>query len=520
MEEQTRLHQALECLLGSGSVEVFEDGRLLPLAGELQFELTEQGGGLRIHLWCRDGNLVRRIQAVREISEQQIVLEVRRFGRRSPGRVEIVSHGELLRPHRMSRARFRARFGQLLEEGFPDERLVQLVMASDLEHSFSGAYARGIQMRGQVAWAVVGVAADEAPATIDEILTGGLLWHHWIQKRGGQKAVAGLRVFLPRGMSQVTVLRLRGLAPGLRVQVYEYDPEQWRAYPVDVQDTGNLRTGLTPLREVQFVLDCARPLVERIRALAPEAIDAVVPPGTREVAIRLHGLEIARWHDGRCLYGFPHRNRELTGHDWERFSAWVRKVAERRNPAARNRNDALYRAQPERWLEALVLRNPAVLEPQLNPAFFYAQVPAVLGSDRGVLDLLGVTRSGRLAVFELKATEHLPLPLQALDYWLKVLLHHRQDDFHRFGYFASVALQQKPPLLYLVAPALHFHSSLDTLLGYFSPEVEVVRVGLHENWRAGLRVVLREGKFPSEAGGKEKKRSSLGKANAASRGVS
>ncbi len=520
MNERVVLNQALELLLSSGTVEVFEDGRLLPATGKLQFELSEHGGQCRIHLWCEDWNLVRSVHGIREISGQQIVLEVRRFGRRVPGRVEFVSRTAPQRPFRMTRARFRARFSQLLEEGFPDERLAHLVMASDLEHSFSGAYARGVQARGQRAWAVIGVAADEDRATIDEILTNGLLWYDWLGKRGGQWAVAGLRVFLPRGMSQVTVLRLRGLAPGLPVQVYEYDAEQWRARPVDVRDTGNLLTGLTPLREVQSLLESASPLVERIRALAPEAIDAVVPPGSREVAIRVRGLEIARWRGGQCFYGFPHRNCELTEYRWNRFSEWVRQVAARRSPETPNRNDPLYRAQAERWLEALVLRNPTALEAQLNPEFFYAQVPAFLGSDRGVLDLLGVTRSGRLAVFELKVTEHLHLPLQALDYWLKVSLHQKQDDFRRFGYFAGIELQEKSPLLYLVAPALRFHSTMEAILRYFSPEVEVVCIGVQENWRAGPRVVLRECKLPPAGGSKEKKRSSLGRANAASRGVS
>jgi hypothetical protein len=43
-------------------------------------------------------------------------------------------------------------------------------------------------------------------------------------------------------------------------------------------------------------------------------------------------------------------------------------------------------------------------------------VPALAGGDRGVLDLLGITRQGRLVVIELKASEDIQMPLQAVDY--------------------------------------------------------------------------------------------------------
>jgi hypothetical protein len=47
-------------------------------------------------------------------------------------------------------------------------------------------------------------------------------------------------------------------------------------------------------------------------------------------------------------------------------------------------------------------------------------VPALSVGDRGLLDLLTLDRNGRLTVIELKADEDLHLPLQALDYWIRV----------------------------------------------------------------------------------------------------
>jgi len=53
-------------------------------------------------------------------------------------------------------------------------------------------------------------------------------------------------------------------------------------------------------------------------------------------------------------------------------------------------------------------------------------------------------------------------------------------------------LQQAPPLVYLVAPALRFHPATDDLLNCLSTEMEIVRVGLAESWRRGLPVVMRQ----------------------------
>ncbi len=93
------------------------------------------------------------------------------------------------------------------------------------------------------------------------------------------------------------------------------------------------------------------------------------------------------------------------------------------------------------------------------------------------------------AVIELKASEHIHLPLQAGDYWLRVRRQLQSGEIARHGYFQGVALQQVPPLVYLVAPALRFHPATHDLLKYLSPELEIARVGLAESQRRGLRLV-------------------------------
>ena len=105
--------------------------------------------------------------------------------------------------------------------------------------------------------------------------------------------------------------------------------------------------------------------------------------------------------------------------------------------------------------------------------------------------LLAVERGGRLAVLELKASEDVHLPLQALDYWMRVKWHLDRGEFGAKGYFPGIELHNQAPRLLLVSPALDFHPSNESVLRYFSPRVPVERVGVGLEWRKELKVMLR-----------------------------
>jgi hypothetical protein len=84
------------------------------------------------------------------------------------------------------------------------------------------------------------------------------------------------------------------------------------------------------------------------------------------------------------------------------------------------------------------------------------------------------------------------LPLQAADYWTRIRGHQAQGDLVRFGYFSGMQLQASPPIVYLVAPTLHFHTTTAAIISYLSAELKIVRVGLAESWRRGLQVTMRQ----------------------------
>jgi hypothetical protein len=175
----------------------------------------------------------------------------------------------------------------------------------------------------------------------------------------------------------------------------------------------------------------------------------------------------------------------------ETVIAMAREVARVRCASAKDHRHPLYTQYPEGWLESQVRANPQVVDASLLRAPIYGQVPIFNGAGEGIIDLLGVDHTGRLAVIELKVTADLQLPFQAIDYWLRVRKHLAVGDFARLGYFPGVTVRMDAPRIVLVAPALEFHSTSEAVLSYLSPEIDIVRVGLAADWRRELRVMFR-----------------------------
>lgn len=492
MNDISHAREALAELANAPSVEVYDGGKRLPFLTGFRLELRERSGKLLLHLWSEEGTLVRRVLRLVERTEESVVLEVARFGQTKPGRLEILrpSRAQAARP---SRQQFRLRLGRLLESQFPDEKVESLTATRDLERSFSGSYVRCITVRNARAWAVMGVSSAEARDTQDGILTYGLLWLDWNRTHPGKQSWAGLRLFVPMGSARATAYRMRALSPAVKVELYEVDEVNWRATQVDPADAGNLDTRLTAHKDSQRAMDAAQGAIRSVRELAPEAIDAIVPPGTSDVAVRFHGLEFARWRHGRLEFGLEEeKHQTLASGNWKALERLVKRLRRWRAADSEDNKHTLYRAQPERWLESMVLREPARLDARLDHNHLYSQVPAFSASDRGVLDLLGIRLDGRLVVIELKASEDIHLALQAADYWLRVRTHQQRGEFQPHGYFAGAQWQEKPPELWLVAPGFRFHPATEVILRYLSPEIEVTRVGLNENWRAGIQVIYRQ----------------------------
>ena len=139
----------------------------------------------------------------------------------------------------------------------------------------------------------------------------------------------------------------------------------------------------------------------------------------------------------------------------------------------------LFRLQPESWLQSTLAGDLSRIDDCLGGHVIYHQVPAFAGADRAMLDLLTVTRGGRLAILELKADEDLHFPLQGLDYWIRVQWLQQQrnssgaGELEQNGYFPGIPLLAHSPLMYYVVPALRVHPSMETVLQHLSPAISL-----------------------------------------------
>ena len=492
MEFAAELQASLQEFTASGIVEVRQNGGCVASFSGMSWEVRGSGEKPLLHLWSEQFNLTRRVLAITDHSEQRLALAVERFGRSKPDRLEFIRREFERGVRELSREEFRDRLSHLLAEQFPDETLESLVTSPDLEHSLSGNYARGLFRRGSAHVAVLAVPAGESSDATDNSLTFALIWLRRVRESNFRGAITGVRIILPKNACGPVAHRLAALDPQVAVELYEHDPALNILEKIDPRRAGNLDTWLVPHRESETLLNQARPALDPIIALAPQAVTLHPAAQSREVWLRFRGLPFARWYDGRVFFGLNDAREELTPASRRALKHLLHDLEVYRHPLASDTRHSLYRVQPERWLESIVREDVTRIDAMLDQRFVYAQVFANAGGEHGILDLLTVTRSGRLAVIELKASEHIHLPLQAADYWLRVRRQLQSGEIARYGYFPGVVLQQTPPLVYLVAPALRFHPTTDDLLKYLSPELDIVRVGLAESWRRGLRVVMRQ----------------------------
>ncbi|MBS1840225.1 MAG: hypothetical protein JSS69_01435 [Acidobacteria bacterium] len=488
----SELEANLRELASAGPVELRENGaRVAPLSA-LSWEVRGHGERPLLHLWSSNHNLTRRVLAITDQSDERLALAVERFGRARPDRLEFVRVAAERSARDQGREEFCRWIEALCASQFPDATADPFTIHQDLEHSLSGNYARGVLTSGKTQWAVIAAPEAEGGSSASRCLTFGLLWLERLHSMRGRGPVSGLRFLLPRDAVPAMAHLLAVLNPKLQAEIYRYDRAREIFEAIDPSSLANISSTLVPLRESQSLLDRAGNELESVVSLAPSRITLHPSVPQRHIILRFRGLSFARWEDEKIFFGLPEAREQLHAGNRLALKQLLQELETHRHPLASDGMHPQFRAQPERWLETLVREDVTRIDIALDPRFAYAQVLANAGGDHGILDILAVTRTGRLAILELKCTEFLNLPLQAADYWLRIKRHLDHGNIARYGYFPGVELQSAPPIVYLVAPALRFHPAIDAILRSLSPQLEIVRVGLAENWRRGIRVVLRQ----------------------------
>ncbi len=385
-----------------------------------------------------------------------------------------------------NRLALRERLRRALSRQWPDWVLAELSSEAHLEESLSPTYARALLKKGRQGWAALMAPAE--PAAASGALTFGLIWLDYLRRTKRQLVIQGLILFLPDGSEETACLRLAWLdREAAQYHVYVYS-EEGGEEPVDPADYGNLDTRLEDL--IASCPDRSAPLEHWAEPLTRIPGVECVHSQDGRLSLRVRGLEFARLNGSTLRFNLEGciKAEQATPEDLERLA---QEIARLRSAEASDRGNPLYRLQPERWLESQVRSHIQRIDAALLAEPIYSQVPAFAGAERGVMDLLAVDQTGRLTVLELKASADLHLPLQALDYWMRVRWHLERNEFTPRGYFPGIPLRPDPPRLLLVAPALEFHPTTETILRYLSPAVEVERVGLGVEWRMDLHVVFR-----------------------------
>jgi len=492
MELAEELRACLQDLTASGTIEIRENGARVPSAKPVSWEIRGAPAKPLLHLWSKTCNVTRRVLSITGQSDGRVLLAVECFGRTKPHRLEIIRLGYERDAKGLSREEFCEQLRRILAERFPDETVEKISIAADLEHSLSRIYARGITRIGMTHYAFLAVPDEETPDALENCLTYGLLWLDRARQSGGRGNLSGLRLILPKGKAAALAARLQAIDPRLAVQVYERDAQRETLERVDSCADGNINAWLVPHRESQMLLDRAAAAIAPLQALEPAAIRAHAVPQSREVVLRFRGLAFARWSEEGVTFGMDGRWNKLNAANEIALKQLVLNLQNFRHPLASDTRHPLYRAQAERWMQMMVMSDVSQIDLALDPTHVYEQVFAQTAGHHGILDLLCITRAHRLAIVELKAVENPDLPLQAAEYWSRICRLQAQGDLARYGYFPGIELHSDPPVVYLVTPALRFHPSTDVLLRYLKPEMEIIRVGLVESWRRGLRVVMRQ----------------------------
>ena len=491
-----------EFLAGARAAVVVEDGAIAFDLAESKYSISGEYNKCLLQLWSSERNVVRRVLDA-EVKGGSLRLLVQRMGQSHPTKLEICRDRDRRSPssRKVARTGYEHRLRRVLERRFPDWRVVRLMTSMDLEHSFGPAYSRGLMWRGQSALAVVGVNEQETQATVDAALTVGILWLDSCRHRQqGHAVVEGLALVVPQGTSGLTRERLANLHSGAaKWRLYEFSEREALLEEVDCADRGNLHTRLVHSTDEESARGRFAESVARVRDILRTCEVAVLSPV--EISFRLKGLEFARArvaHDPRSfqsgqeiVFGVGAEERVLDSRNEGDFTDLLQLAAAIRHKDG-PKTHPLWRMHPERWLESAVLGNVAALDGRLRPEPVYSQVPAFSAADRAMIDVLTLTREGRLAVIELKADEDIHLPLQGVDYWSRVAWHQSRGEFRKFGYFPGCELAPGKPLLFLVAPALHVHPATDTILRYLSPEIEWELLAIDERWREEIRIVFRK----------------------------
>lgn len=362
------------------------------------------------------------------------------------------------------RLAFQRALGSALVQFFGEPVHLREIARPGKKHGMGPAYLRlDIGARR-----VIAVSPEEDTPVINGIMRAAVLWASSEARRAAtvvvvpaerRSAIAARLARMPRLMAAFRWLQWDGK------ELAELD-----------HSAGPVETHVDERRSPGAALEAE---AARIVSIRPDLLRAFPGTAGNSISVRMRGLEVARVTGKETRYPLG-----------ASLGPLITDLAQKRRYGSRHR---LARLFEERWLESSLIDQIDRVLPSVDRRHIYPQVPTFTGQERHTVDLLTVTRQGRLAVIEIKVGADPELPFQALDYWLAVERHRKAGDFASGGYFEGVVIEDSPALLVVVAPLLSFHRTFDRLADLFPEEAPLVQIGIAESWKKELQVLRRKG---------------------------
>lgn len=416
----------------------------------------------------------------------------RNFGkeRRKVQIIPRISAAELGVAVELARQEKANKIAHLMIENFPGYKLVRVSLNQE-----TGRFAQ-IIFENKPGKQVAALADVSGEATTEKLLTTVILWLEKLQNRK-KNSVEKIWIVAEK-KSAADLQKLRSLLRSnwqTKIEIYEISDKDeigqnktlerletiqfadlWNEKPKKIQSVKSLKLSEAAQRIIQF---------------SPDEID-VVFTGHGET-LRFQGLPFARvrkiFGEEKVWFGTEAKRQILNKKSYEEFLKLVKELKIYRRFGSANKRHAYYNSSPENWLESLLRKDVKQLDANLILSPIYNQFRVGIGDK---IDLLALRRDRRLIVIELKTSPDREMIFQAADYWRKVELQRRAGNLQKAKIFGDAEISDQPALIYLVAPMLSFHRDFNFFARMISPEIEIARFDLNENWRENLRVVKRE----------------------------
>jgi len=399
-----------------------------------------------------------------------------------------------IRAARQLRCYVLAQLAAALEPGTTIERLS---LSRGTRPGQPGHYAQILLRRKRQRIAVTGPVVVSPPAVVDAFLSSVLLWFRRTSDRIKPPYVEQLWLIVSPELLMPVLYRVSLLRGSLKdtIKVFTVDDDLTLLTEENCPDKQELwKKKLARFPPVAAATPSELSIA--IIAEAPHAIDVV--HARHGETLRYFGLPFARVRSllsrQKVWFGIDRAHRRLLDEStWSEWQNLLRDLREHRSDSALDHRHAFYRAAPEAWLESLLRRDITRLDPGLIIAPLHAQFRTARGAKLGIrpIDLLALRQDGRLVVIELKVSEDREHVLQGADYWRRVEAHRRRGHIANARLFGPRPIRDEPPLVYLVAPTLRVHPSFQTLAHCISPDIEIYRFDINEDWRSGVRVMRR-----------------------------